>query len=100
MKLTKEKIIKIINKHIFFIKKNFDVKTLYLFGSYVRDEQTEKSDIDILVEFNHKYDFLNELDLQTYLYKVFKKNIGICEKNHIREIFRDEILSSGMTQIC
>ena len=31
--------------------KSFGVKKLWLFGSYVREEQDENSDIDFLVEF-------------------------------------------------
>lgn len=30
---------------------SFGIKSIGLFGSYVRDEQTENSDIDILIEF-------------------------------------------------
>ena len=32
--------------------KSFGVTEIGLFGSYVRDEQTEESDIDILVDYN------------------------------------------------
>lgn len=41
------------------IRKEFYVRQLGIFGSYVREEQTEDSDIDILVDFEkgHK-DFL------------------------------------------
>ncbi len=32
------------------LQRRFRVKTLALFGSYARNQQTEKSDVDILVE--------------------------------------------------
>ena len=32
------------------LQKRFRVRTLALFGSYARNQQTEKSDVDILVE--------------------------------------------------
>jgi len=32
--------------------KNFGVNEIGLFGSYVRNEQTAKSDIDILIDYN------------------------------------------------
>ena len=31
------------------------IKRAYVFGSYVRDEADERSDIDILVELDHSY---------------------------------------------
>lgn len=48
--LTKEKIVKTIQDNASLIK-SFGVTEIGLFGSYVRNEQTENSDIDILVEF-------------------------------------------------
>ncbi len=48
--LTKKKIIRIIENNKNKIK-NFGVKKLTLIGSYARDNATENSDIDLLVEF-------------------------------------------------
>ena len=94
-KLTKEFIIKEIQKRKEEIQKKFHVKHLTLFGSYARDEQTELSDIDILVEFENEFkdNISNELDLQVYLYNIFEKDIGLCQKEEIKEIFKDFILN-------
>ncbi|BAI80035.1 conserved hypothetical protein [Deferribacter desulfuricans SSM1] len=48
---TLEDIKQLLKKHKKEIKERFGVKNLYIFGSYVRGEQTPDSDIDILVEF-------------------------------------------------
>ncbi len=93
-KLTKELIIEEIKKREIEIKNKFNVKHLFLFGSYARDEQKITSDIDILVEFTGKYDFFNELDFQTYLYNIFKKDVGVIEKNHIAQNYKNYILNS------
>ena len=37
------------------IKEKFHVKRIGLFGSYVRHEENEESDIDILVKFEETY---------------------------------------------
>jgi uncharacterized protein len=92
-KLTKTKIISQIKKNAKIIREKYDVSKMWIFGSYARGEQTEKSDIDILVEFNGKYDFINELDLQTYLYMMFDKEVGVVEKNHIVKNYRNYILN-------
>lgn len=35
-----------------YLTKKYNLKSIALFGSYVRDEATENSDVDILVEFD------------------------------------------------
>ena len=47
---TKEKILSLILKNQSQIK-SFGVRRLGLFGSFVREQQDDGSDIDILVEF-------------------------------------------------
>ena len=42
----------ILKKHKAIMRDQFNVKSLAVFGSYVRGEQHKKSDIDILVEFS------------------------------------------------
>ena len=41
---------KILKKHKEYLKKQFHVKNMGVFGSYSRGEDTSESDIDILVE--------------------------------------------------
>jgi len=50
--MNKEQAIALLKKNIKGLR-NFHVKSLYLFGSIVRGDEKEMSDIDILVEFEH-----------------------------------------------
>ena len=51
---------------------SFGVSRIGLFGSYVRDEQHPKSDIDILIDFEpEKETFDNFMNLHNYLEKLF-----------------------------
>ena len=51
---------------------SFGVSRIGLFGSYVRDEQQPKSDIDILIDFEpEKETFDNFMNLHNYLEKLF-----------------------------
>jgi len=64
-----EEIKKIINQNRQELEERFKVKSIAVFGSYVREEQTPESDIDIIVEFKepvgflfiHLADFLEEI---------------------------------------
>jgi uncharacterized protein len=99
VKLTKTKIISQIKKNAKTIKEKYDVSKMWLFGSFARDEQTKESDIDILVEFNGKYDFINELDLQTYLLMLFDRDVGVIEKNQVVKKYRPFILNNELVEV-
>ncbi len=42
----------------YYLSSKYNIESLYIFGSYAREEQTEKSDIDILVDFKNTPDLL------------------------------------------
>ena len=46
-----EEIEEVLKRYKPLLREKFKVKGIGVFGSYVRGEQSEKSDVDILVEF-------------------------------------------------
>ena len=60
-----EEIKRTLLQHKAELKKKFKVKTIGVFGSYVRGEQKRGSDVDILVEFEEDAEigFFKFLDL-------------------------------------
>ena len=49
------------------LRENFKVKTIGVFGSYVRGEQKRSSDVDILVEFEAPVGLFEFMKLENYL---------------------------------
>lgn len=49
--MTKAEVIEILRRERPYLEKECGVKTLLLFGSAARDQMTENSDVDLLVEF-------------------------------------------------
>jgi predicted nucleotidyltransferase len=76
--LTDKEIVDIINKNSDILKK-YGVKKLELFGSYVKGEQKNDSDIDFLVEFNRP-NFENFMDLVFFLEDLFGKRVELITK--------------------
>ena len=77
---------RLLNKHIIYteLQKNkaileqYGVKSIGLFGSFVRDEGTDKSDIDFLVDFEKaKKTLSNLVDLGDFLETLFEKKVDI-----------------------
>ena len=77
---------------------NLGVTKIGLFGSYVRGEQSEKSDIDILIEFApDKENFDNYMNVYDLLEKIFKKEkIEVVTKNGLSPYIGPQILKEVM----
>ena len=66
-----------------------------MFGSYIRDEQSEKSDIDILVDFfPEKENYDNYLALYVMIEKIFEnERVEIVTKNGLSPYIGHKILN-------
>ncbi|MEO8233611.1 MAG: nucleotidyltransferase domain-containing protein [Ignavibacteriota bacterium] len=80
MILNKEYILKFLRNNIEYLKENFEVTSISLFGSFARGEETEESDIDLLVEIK-KASLHNVAGLQIYLENHFKRTVHIVRKH-------------------
>lgn len=63
----------------------FKVKRIGLFGSYAAGRQTQKSDIDFIVEFSEPT-FDNFMGLVTFLEKLFKKKVDVLTPEGVESI--------------
>lgn len=90
--LTKEIILEKLKEN----KKNirfFGVKSLSLIGSLAKDEQTDKSDIDFIVEFEKgRGGYSDYAGLLVFLQDIFLQDIDLMKKELIREEIKQQIL--------
>ncbi len=78
------------------LKKRFKVETIDIFGSYVRGEQTEKSDIDILVTYSELVDLLLVARLRRYLRRKLHVKVDVVSKNWLNKHIKDEVLAEAV----
>ncbi len=72
---------------------HFGVERIGLFGSYVRDEQKENSDIDLLVEFSKgQKNIRNLVGLADYLEDSFGKKVELVTKESLSKYIGPHIL--------
>jgi predicted nucleotidyltransferase len=91
--LTKENIISILEAHKpEFIK--FGVRDVGLFGSYLRNEQSDKSDIDLLIDFEpSKENFDNYMAVYDLLEETFQNHkVEVITKNGLSPYIGPKIL--------
>lgn len=75
------------------ILKQADVKKAALFGSYVRGDNTQDSDIDILVELPDNATLFELGGLKVTLEEELNKRVDVVTYKSISPIIKDSILS-------
>lgn len=81
---VRDKIVNVLEKH--------GVKRAGLFGSIVRGEAVEGSDIDILVEVEEDISLLDFVGLKIEIEEVLNKKVDLVEYCAIKSSLRDRIL--------
>jgi uncharacterized protein len=64
------------------VTKEFSVKNIGVFGSVARDEQTDQSDIDLLVEFSKPVGFIMFIRLENFLSEHLGKKVNLVTPDH------------------
>ena len=94
--LDKTIILNYLQIHKLEFEREFGITKLGLFGSFARNEASEASDIDIMVEFEANTSDLYDKkeSLRTILQNEFNRNVDLCREKYIKPYFRAQILNS------
>ncbi|MEE9462863.1 MAG: nucleotidyltransferase family protein [Bacteroidales bacterium] len=91
---TKGEILDFLTRNKQYFRDQFGIVKIGLFGSYAKDEQTDGSDIDLIVEFANNtpnlFDVKNEL--KNYINERFNIQVDIAREKYLKPIYRDSIL--------
>ena len=92
--LNEEIILKTLNQNLSIVNQ-FNIEKIGLFGSYLRDEQTNDSDIDILVDFKKgEKSFDNYMELKFYLEDLFGHKVDLVIADALKSDLKKVILES------
>jgi len=81
-----------LSKHKTELKEKFKVKTIGVFGSYVRGEQKRESDVDVLVEFEEPIGLFEFMDLELYLSDLLSVKVDLVSKKALKPHIGQHIL--------
>jgi uncharacterized protein len=76
---------------------NFGVDKIGLFGSYSREEQTEDSDVDLLVTFTKPIGW-EFIDLKDQLESILQKKVDLVTMGAIKPQLKEKILEEVIFQ--
>jgi predicted nucleotidyltransferase len=75
------------------LRDRYGVTYLGIFGSYVRGEQSETSNVDILVKFDRPGTLLNLIHLQNELVDRLGVRVNLVEKNGLKPAIEPFVLA-------
>ncbi len=79
------------------LREKYGVLSLAVFGSYARNEQKSKSDIDVFVELKREHlTFDNFMELKFSLEELLQKKIDLAIKGSIRQELQSEIFQEAV----
>src|SRR5690554_3881765 len=74
------------------LRRDYAVRTMGLFGSYVRGEQHRGSDLDVLVEFDEVPGLLRFMDLERELTKIAGVQVDLVQRDAMKPAIGRRIL--------
>lgn len=83
---------KIIRQHLPKLTQDYNVSYLGIFGSYIRGEQKEDSDLDILVEFSKEPDLLEFIGLKQELSEILGVEVDLVMRGALKPRIGKRIL--------
>jgi len=75
------------------LKERFKVKSIGIFGSYLKGEEKKGSDFDILIEFIEEPGLFEFLELEEYLSKTLKVKVDLVMKDVLKPTIGKHILN-------
>ena len=87
--VNKQSILAFLLEHKQLLHSKYKVVKIGLFGSYAKNKETQKSDIDIIVDMPSNFDLY--YDLKEFLEDAFDKKIDLGLEKNIRGLIKDKI---------
>jgi predicted nucleotidyltransferase len=84
MSMTRREVLSMLSEHLLELRQRFGVVRLSLFGSVVRDEAREDSDVDIPVDFGKAPDFDQYMEAKFFLEDLLERTVDLVTVGGLR----------------
>jgi predicted nucleotidyltransferase len=82
-----------LQAHLDELRRDFAVSEIGIFGSFVRGEQREGSDVDMLVDFTRPVGFITFLKLENRLREILGKEVDLVTRKALKPHIGRRILN-------
>ncbi|MBI3393784.1 MAG: nucleotidyltransferase family protein [Nitrospirae bacterium] len=89
---TKQEILSVLSGLKSELRARFNVTSVGVFGSFVRGEQRDGSDIDVLVDFSEEADLFDLVGLGIFLEEKLGRRVDVVPRRALRAEIRESVL--------
>ena len=86
----------VLRDHQAFIYDRFRITDLLIFGSYARREQTEQSDVDILIRYERAPTLWMIFELREYLSELLGLPVDVVTEKGLNARMRSRVLAEAI----
>ena len=90
-------LMQILHEQLPLLVEQYRVESLGVFGSYVRDEHSPNSDLDLLVTFHEPPSLLRFIELENYLSDLLGVKVDLVMKDALKPRIGERILKEVVT---
>lgn len=92
MKLNVNQIKTILQPQNTLLRNTYHVTKIGIFGSTATNENTEKSDIDMLIEFSKPIGFFKFIEVEEFLTNTIGKKVDLVTQKGLKPAMKEKIL--------
>ncbi|MEW6654530.1 MAG: nucleotidyltransferase family protein [Bacteroidota bacterium] len=96
MKKDLNEILSILRELLPHISQKYEIASIEVFGSYVKNQQNINSDLDILVSFSRVPSLLKFVELKNYLSDMLQLNVDLVMKDSLKPRIGKNILNESI----
>ena len=93
---TLEDIMEVLRGRLPMLREQYGVKSLAVFGSYVKGRQRKGGDLDILVEFEHAPTLFSFMDLEEELSRLLNVKVDLVSRKALKVEIGSRILEEAV----
>ena len=90
--MKRDQITQILQSHRAELEREYGVRSLSLFGSVARDEDTLASDVDLLVEFARPVGYFGLFALQDHLESLLGCKVDLGTPDSLKPRIREQVM--------
>lgn len=94
--MKRDEVMKVLSGHRDELHERFGVKSLALFGSVARNEASDTSDVDLLVEFDRPTGLFGLIQLQQHLETLLSCKVDVGTAAGLRPRIRERVLQEAL----
>jgi predicted nucleotidyltransferase len=95
--MKRDEVLGILSDHRDELRERFAVKSLALFGSVVREEMGDSSDVDLLVEFERPVGLLHVVGTQQHIAKMLGvERVDLVLRRAVLPELKEDILAEAV----